>query len=349
MSSETPVLRRQPRRACKIRTAHGQAGAAGNSRPIFIKRKCKKAQPNPRQRQNENAEGKTSRMKTQKTHGKHLSSNQKETRDESKRTPIWKPIPQKKPPKRSTAKKRTYDANKKTQDASRSPDSKPKPHSKTKKRTSCEEVEPPESASASIRSQKKPPKRSTAKKRTYDANKKTQNASRSAASKPKPQSKAKKRPPVKKWSHKNPPPLPSDWSDWAPWQKEVWREQWRDPKERLEENIRLHKRAVKEAIERNRLRAARMAGSSSTGNGSGPSTTKQGFRSLFPHKVPNLKASLPEDVLGVEVSCTKKQAAKQFRRLSLVLHPDKNKDPRAKDWFTKVNDAYLKLKHQKNW
>ena len=154
---------------------------------------------------------------------------------------------------------------------------------------------------------------------------------------------------MKKWSHKNPPPLPSDWSDWDPWLKEVWREQWRDPKERLEENIRLHKRAVKEAIERNRLRSARMTGSSSACNGSGPSPTKQGFRSLFPHKVPNLEASLPEDVLGVEVNCTKEQAAKQFRRLSLVLHPDKNKDPKAKDWFTKVNDAYLKLKHHKNW
>ena len=110
MSSETPVLREQPRRTCKIRNTHGhkldgQAGAAGNSRPSFVKRKCKKAQPNLGQRQNENAEDKNSRMKKQKTNGNHLSSKQNETTDKSKRTPLWKLIPQKQMPKRSTVKR----------------------------------------------------------------------------------------------------------------------------------------------------------------------------------------------------------------------------------------------------
>ena len=45
-------------------------------------------------------------------------------------------------------------------------------------------------------------------------------------------------------------------------------------------------------------------------------------------------------ILGVSKDATEAEIKKQYRKLALKYHPDKNKEPRAKEAFKKVAQAY---------
>ena len=53
-------------------------------------------------------------------------------------------------------------------------------------------------------------------------------------------------------------------------------------------------------------------------------------------------AKMPDhyETLQVAASATMSEIRKAFRQLALQYHPDKNKDPNAKDIFQRINDAY---------
>ena len=51
----------------------------------------------------------------------------------------------------------------------------------------------------------------------------------------------------------------------------------------------------------------------------------------------------PFDVLDLDKEATDEEVKKQFKNLSLLLHPDKCKDPRATDCFTIVEQSYKTL------
>lgn len=57
----------------------------------------------------------------------------------------------------------------------------------------------------------------------------------------------------------------------------------------------------------------------------------------------NEKFYNPYDVLLLEASATDDDLKKQFRALSLLLHPDRCKDPRASEAFTIVEQAHKTL------
>lgn len=44
--------------------------------------------------------------------------------------------------------------------------------------------------------------------------------------------------------------------------------------------------------------------------------------------------------LGLQKNCTKAEIKKAFAKKAQELHPDKNPDPKAKDEFAKVTEAY---------
>ena len=159
---------------------------------------------------------------------------------------------------------------------------------------------------------------------------------------------------------KNPPPLPADWDDWEPYLKEMWRNAFRDPREIQRELIREHQRLLAETHRRlNRERFMRQIPSNRiyqetreipaeilknlTKNIQNP------FQPVFPGILPDLEATEPEKILGLRSSSTKKDAVTQYRRLCMVLHPDKNPVKGASDAMAKVNGAYVKLKELKNW
>lgn len=47
--------------------------------------------------------------------------------------------------------------------------------------------------------------------------------------------------------------------------------------------------------------------------------------------------------LEIEISATKDEIKKAYRRLALKFHPDKNKNPESHNIFIKINEAYLIL------
>lgn len=49
------------------------------------------------------------------------------------------------------------------------------------------------------------------------------------------------------------------------------------------------------------------------------------------------------DVLGVSTNATKTDIKKAYRQLASQYHPDKNDDPRAKDFFNLIKEAYTVL------
>ena len=217
--------------------------------------------------------------------------------------------------------------------------------------TKCNMRKEPKRAKPSKVNEPKPmPQRESLfkKRREASLNKPSHTTSTSSSSKPLPiKRKARKRstvnkkiPKSPKWSFENPPPLPHDWNTWEPWEKEYWRNAWRDPKDIAEEDARIHALYVEKA-----RKATRKEGKLLEPTKNNTSTS----RSSFPESSPRLGASSPEEVLGMKLDCTKEQAAKQFRRLSLVFHPDKNSDPEAKEVFAQINSAYIKLKEQRNW
>ncbi|EKX40568.1 hypothetical protein GUITHDRAFT_154099 [Guillardia theta CCMP2712] len=51
--------------------------------------------------------------------------------------------------------------------------------------------------------------------------------------------------------------------------------------------------------------------------------------------------------LGVEKDCSDREIARAYRKLAVMWHPDKNKDPEAKTRFTEIAQAYEILKDPK--
>ena len=159
----------------------------------------------------------------------------------------------------------------------------------------------------------------------------------------------------------NPPPLPADWDDWEPELKEMWRNAFRDPKEIERELIREHERLREENRRRlNHERFMRQTPSSrrihqqtrEIPSGTFYNLTKnihKGFHPVFPGIMPDLEATLPEKVLGLLSNATKKDAVTQYRRLCVVLHPDKNPLKGASDAMATINGAYVELKKLRNW
>ena len=52
----------------------------------------------------------------------------------------------------------------------------------------------------------------------------------------------------------------------------------------------------------------------------------------------------PYDFLGLRYDCSEEDARRRFRKVSLSVHPDKNKHPRAQEAFEAVRQAYEELK-----
>ena len=159
---------------------------------------------------------------------------------------------------------------------------------------------------------------------------------------------------------KNPPPLPADWEDWEPYLKEMWTNAFRDPRDIQGELIREHQRLMAETHRRlNRERFMRQTPDNNSYQetreipaGILNNLTKNiqnPFQPVFPGILPDLEATQPEKILGLRSNSTKKDAVTQYRRLCMVLHPDKNPVKGASDAMAKVNGAYVKLKELKNW
>lgn len=55
----------------------------------------------------------------------------------------------------------------------------------------------------------------------------------------------------------------------------------------------------------------------------------------------------PYDVLLLDISATEEEIKKQYRQFSLICHPDRCKDERAKDAFFVVESAYKTLCDEK--
>jgi len=53
---------------------------------------------------------------------------------------------------------------------------------------------------------------------------------------------------------------------------------------------------------------------------------------------------IPYDFMGLRYDCTEEDARRRFRKVSLSVHPDKNKHPRAQEAFEAVSKAYEELK-----
>jgi len=53
-----------------------------------------------------------------------------------------------------------------------------------------------------------------------------------------------------------------------------------------------------------------------------------------------MKLNEAYSVLGISPSATPEEAKKQYRKLTMEFHPDRNKDPGAEDQFKKINEAY---------
>lgn len=49
------------------------------------------------------------------------------------------------------------------------------------------------------------------------------------------------------------------------------------------------------------------------------------------------------EILGLDPIATTEEVKKAYRRLALLYHPDKNKEPDAHDRFIRINEAYLML------
>merc|ERR1712130_378341 len=56
-----------------------------------------------------------------------------------------------------------------------------------------------------------------------------------------------------------------------------------------------------------------------------------------------LKGRSHYEVLGVEEGCTEEDIRVAFRQLARAVHPDKNRDPRAGEAFSKVQQAFCGL------
>lgn len=60
-------------------------------------------------------------------------------------------------------------------------------------------------------------------------------------------------------------------------------------------------------------------------------------------------------VLNVTKECKEIEIKKQYKKLALLLHPDKNKAPKSEDAFKKISQAFsclrffFKKKIYKNW
>lgn len=52
------------------------------------------------------------------------------------------------------------------------------------------------------------------------------------------------------------------------------------------------------------------------------------------------------DVLGLPINADQQQIKKQYRKLAMRLHPDKNPSPEAKSLFIKITEAYNYLSAQ---
>jgi DnaJ-class molecular chaperone len=48
-------------------------------------------------------------------------------------------------------------------------------------------------------------------------------------------------------------------------------------------------------------------------------------------------------ILGVVKNATSEEIKKAFRKLALLFHPDRNKDPKAEAKFKEINEAYAVL------
>ena len=57
----------------------------------------------------------------------------------------------------------------------------------------------------------------------------------------------------------------------------------------------------------------------------------------------NEKFYNPYDVLQLDDSATEEEIKKQYKNFSIVLHPDKCKDPRTKDAWHVVEQAHKTL------
>ena len=53
---------------------------------------------------------------------------------------------------------------------------------------------------------------------------------------------------------------------------------------------------------------------------------------------------IPYDFLGLRYDCSEEDARRRFRKVSLSVHPDKNRHPRAQEAFEAVSKAYEELK-----
>ena len=52
------------------------------------------------------------------------------------------------------------------------------------------------------------------------------------------------------------------------------------------------------------------------------------------------------DILGLPINADQQQIKKQYRKLAMRLHPDKNPSPEAKSLFIKITEAYNYLSAQ---
>ncbi|PRQ46400.1 putative DnaJ domain-containing protein [Rosa chinensis] len=86
-----------------------------------------------------------------------------------------------------------------------------------------------------------------------------------------------------------------------------------------------------------------------TGSGSGSGTGSSGYTEEQVTIVRQLKKKKDYyEILGVERSCSVEDVRKAYRKLSLKVHPDKNKAPGAEEAFKLVSKAFQCLSNQES-